>query len=66
MTFETCEICEEMCRCDEVRPCNLCGRLFGPCCKSIDDEFGCVECLHEPLEEKEAPRPVAQATRRTR
>jgi len=39
-----CEVCEEeMIGDPAVCGCEKCGRLFGPCCNSADDNL-CVEC----------------------
>ena len=40
-----CEICEEVLDDDaHICGCEQCGRLFGPCCNSVEDDY-CVECV---------------------
>lgn len=37
-----CEICGEVA--EFLCGCNECGRMYGPCCNSIEDSI-CVECI---------------------
>jgi len=40
-----CEICGEPVEdADALCGCEKCGRLYGPCCNSIEDSI-CVECI---------------------
>lgn len=43
--IESCEICEFPTAEGRIG-CDLCGRLFGPCCNSVIDDV-CVECVTE-------------------
>ncbi|HZT29447.1 MAG TPA: hypothetical protein VFA33_06170 [Bryobacteraceae bacterium] len=42
--FVTCEICGQACDADERCGCEKCGRMYGPCCNSLEDSI-CVECV---------------------
>lgn len=37
-----CEVCEQLAAVDALTGCEDCGRLFGPCCNSIQDVY-CVD-----------------------
>lgn len=42
-----CEVCDEVLAGDDAEyrnGCEKCGRLFGPCCNSVDDSR-CIECV---------------------
>lgn len=42
--FATCEVCNQFCDADERCGCERCGRMYGPCCNSVEDSI-CVECI---------------------
>ena len=45
LTREICEVCDEPIGTgQQLCGCGQCGRLFGPCCNSEDDDL-CVECV---------------------
>lgn len=43
----TCEVCNEAVEAEDgtfLSGCEKCGRLFGPCCNSVDPNY-CIECV---------------------
>jgi hypothetical protein len=46
-----CEVCDgEIEEDEQLCGCDICGRLFGPCCNSDNDNL-CVECREEAGED---------------
>ncbi len=42
---QTCEVCgEPVNSVDDLCGCEKCGRMYGPCCNSVEDSI-CVECV---------------------
>lgn len=39
-----CEVCGDPVEDDALCGCEKCGRMYGPCCNSIQDSI-CVECV---------------------
>jgi len=40
-----CELCEDpLLESEQACGCNVCGRLYGPCCSSQCEGF-CIECV---------------------
>jgi hypothetical protein len=42
---QICEVCVEPVKSVyDLRGCEKCGRMYGPCCNSVEDSI-CVECI---------------------